>query len=41
MNILIIDDVSSDAELARIALRGIPNLEFTYVPDFEKLKIEF
>ena len=41
MNILIIDDVASDAELARLALRGMPDLEFMYVADFEKLKNEF
>lgn len=41
MKILIIDDISSDAELARIALRSMPDLEFIYVSDFEKLKNEF
>ncbi len=38
MRILIIDDNISDTELAKLALKGMPKLEFTCVSDLKKFK---
>lgn len=41
MKILFVDDNPADFELAKIALKGMPDLEFVYVEDFENFKKQY